>query len=312
MSHISIALFILSTILFSSFWASPSLASMQPEIFLKAGSFALDGIEGPAFIENKLCASNFSRIGLVGCIDTSTKGSSVSESIDLSARSKKINGMAYDELQKNLYILDEQGFQLFEVKYRNAQFQSPLKLSDINVKGYGPNDLALVGSSIFITVPIWSSSPAHGALVKYDSSSGLWTNLKEWSDGEINGIAWDSKTGFVYLSHHDKVLRFKANSKNEIAESEIYFEAHDKCTYMDGLKVTAQGEVYVACFAQNRILKISGDRSAEYIELEPISGKDAHPTNLALANNGDIYITVRNSKTADIILIRHAAAVMQK
>lgn len=153
-----------------------------------------------------------------------------------------------------------------------------------------------------------------GKILKFDKTGhGL-----IWCSGPFNfanGMAIDPHGTFLYVvcTFFPSVERVHINKDGSAGDREVFVTFHESVP--DGLAFDSNGNLYVSCYAPNRIFKIATDRSTRVF----IDDWEAHtlcnPTNIAfggerfdqlfVANIGRWHISQINAGTKGLPLICH-------
>jgi len=96
-----------------------------------------------------------------------------------------------------------------------------------------------------------------------------------------NGLAIDPEGAWLYLvqSTAPNVTRFPMTGPGRVGEPEIYVKLRD--VVPDGLAFAASGNLYVACYTPDVILRIRPNRFVETVVADPGSDILNRPTNVA-------------------------------
>jgi gluconolactonase len=132
-----------------------------------------------------------------------------------------------------------------------------------------------------------------GKILKFDLNG----NGKVWSDGPFNfanGVAIDAREEYVYVvcSFMPGVERVLINSDGSAGRREVFATMPESVP--DGLAFDAAGNLYVSCYAPNRIYKVAPDRTITTL----IDNWEAHtlsnPTNIAFGGENFDQLCVAN------------------
>lgn len=124
-----------------------------------------------------------------------------------------------------------------------------------------------------------------GKILKYDSSG----EGKVWCNGPFNfanGLALDAAEAFLYVvcSFLPGIERIRIRPDGSAGEREVFASFTE--TVPDGIAFGEQGELFVSCYAPNRIYRLSADGTRETF----IDDWEAHtlcnPTNIAFGGPG--------------------------
>jgi gluconolactonase len=132
-----------------------------------------------------------------------------------------------------------------------------------------------------------------GKILKFDLNG----KGKVWSDGPFNfanGMAIDKEEKFVYVvcSFMPGIERVLINSDGSAGKREVFATMPESVP--DGLAFDAEGNLYVSCYAPNRIYKVAPDRTITTL----IDNWEAHtlssPTNIAFGGPNFDQLFVAN------------------
>lgn len=119
-----------------------------------------------------------------------------------------------------------------------------------------------------------------GKILKYDQNG----NGHIWCDGPINfanGMCLDAKEEYIYVvcSFMPGIERVKINSDGSAGDREVFVTVPESVP--DGVAFDAEGNLYIACYAPNKIYKVAPDHTITVL----IDDWEAHtlsnPTNIA-------------------------------
>ncbi|MBX2966598.1 MAG: SMP-30/gluconolactonase/LRE family protein [Cyclobacteriaceae bacterium] len=132
-----------------------------------------------------------------------------------------------------------------------------------------------------------------GKIIKYDAAG----NGKIWCEGLFNfanGMVLNEAEDYIYVvcSFLPGVERVKINADGTAGEREVFVTLPESVP--DGLAFDAEGNLYISCYAPNKIFRVSPDRSVSVL----IDDWEAHtlsnPTNIAFGGENFDQLFVAN------------------
>jgi gluconolactonase len=111
--------------------------------------------------------------------------------------------------------------------------------------------------------------------------------------GYANGLALsaDERTLYMVESNTDRIFRFDVNLDGTVGDAHVYAESVGRLP--DGIALDAAGDLYVACYASDEILRIDGHtRAIALIGWDHFAILLGRPTNIAFGgdNFDEIYV----------------------
>lgn len=132
-----------------------------------------------------------------------------------------------------------------------------------------------------------------GKILKFDSTG----KGKVWHDGPFNfanGMALDTEEKYVYVvcSFLPGVERVPINADGSAGKAEVFVTMPE--TVPDGLAFDAEGNLYVSCYAPNRIYKVDRNRSVTVLVDDWEAHTISNPTNIAFGGDKFDQLFVAN------------------
>lgn len=120
----------------------------------------------------------------------------------------------------------------------------------------------------------------NGKVLKYDAEG----NGSIWYNDPINfanGMCLDTKEKYLYVvcSFLPGVERIKINSDGTAGEKETFVTVPESVP--DGVAFDADGNLYISCYAPNKIYKVAVDRTIEVLVNDWEAHTLSNPTNVA-------------------------------
>lgn len=240
------------------------------------------GIEGPAAdSRGNLYVVNFREEGTIGVIDSAGKASlfvrlpkgSVANSIQVSSKSGE------------MFVADYKGHKIYKIDLVTKKI-TPF-VADVGMSQ--PNDLALASSGeLYASDPNWKGGT--GRVWKVDTH-GVAKVIIDGEVGTVNGLdlSPDEKTLYVGDSKAKKIWAYEIKG-DSLSSRRLVIGFNDY--EIDGLKVDARGDLYVARIAKGTIAKVSPQGHL----IREIKLNGAEPTNLTFGGSDKktIFVTQRD------------------
>jgi gluconolactonase len=133
----------------------------------------------------------------------------------------------------------------------------------------------------------------NGRILKFDTQG----EGKIWSEGPFNfanGMAIDAKEGYLYVvcSFMPGVERVAIFPDGSAGAREVFVTLPE--TVPDGLAFDAEGNLYVSCYAPNKIFKVTPDQRVTVAVEDWEAHTISNPTNIAFGGPGFDQLFVAN------------------
>jgi sugar lactone lactonase YvrE len=200
-----------------------------------------------------------------------------------------VAGIAFSPLDQALYICNtKQGVYRLEADGRHALFANETQGQKIVCPNYPLFDRR--GRLYVSDSGNWKRH--NGFLLRFDADGS--GRVIGGPFGYANGLALsaDERWLFMVESDTDRVYRFELTTDGRLGPAEVYAESVGRLP--DGLALDEAGNLYVACYASDEILRISPSREKTRLAWDYHAILVSRPTNLAWAGENRDMLYVAN------------------
>lgn len=248
------------------------------------------GIEGPAVDANgDLYVANFNHDGSIGKIAGGTGAPALF--VDLPSGSISA-GIRFDA-NNNMYATDYINHNIFKINVATKVTSVYAHNTTMNQ----PNDLTIMANGIiFASDPNWNKDS--GQLWRIETNGA--TTLLSSAMGTTNGIevSPDNKTLYVNESVQRTIWKFDIDSAGNISNKRV-FKQFDTAG-LDGMRVTPNGNLFVARYGAGTVLVLSPDG----VVLREIALLGVNPTNLTFSRDyKKCFVTLQDKRWVEVFNI---------
>lgn len=241
------------------------------------GQFAF-GIEGPSVdLQGNILAVNFGEKGTVGIVNPSGQGQKF-----VTLPKGSVGNATAISPQGRIYVADYIGHKVLTIDPKTREVETYVE--DVGMSQ--PNDVVVSKDEVlYLTDPNWKKKSSRVWRVINGKAEVIYEGKEVF-----NGIDLSADEKFLILgdSRSNKIWRFKIDERLINPELVIQFKGHE----IDGLKVDADNNIYVARIRKGVIAKVSS--AGELIQEISVNGQ--HPTNLVFGgiDGKTVYVTQRD------------------